>query len=117
MKDLLKINKIKTSPSLIVAAIRSISNAVEENFLKMKKVAERRSNDYIGVSEDDEIKINNTVLTPRGLVIMVDEDSIDDNQYMIGIFRTILSDLFKLKSPSSKYFSKRFREIMSEEFS
>jgi hypothetical protein len=116
MKDLLKINKIKTSPSLIVAAIRSISNAVEENFLKMKKVAERRSNDYIGVSED-EIKINNTVLTPRGLVIMVDEDSVDDNQYMIGIFRTILSDLFKLKSPSSKYFSKRFREIMSEEFS
>jgi hypothetical protein len=116
MKDLLKINKIKTSTSLIVAAIRSISNAVEENFLKMKKVAERRSNDYIVVNED-EIKINNTVLTPRGLVIMVDEDSIDNNQYMIGIFRTILSDLFRLKSPSSKYFSKRFREIMSEEFS
>ena len=116
MKDLLKINKTKTNPSLIFAAIRSISNAVEENFLKMKKVAERRSVDCIKVNED-EIKINDTVLTPRGLVIMVDEDSIDDNQYMIGVFRTLLGDIFKLKSPSSKYFSKRFREIMSEEFS
>lgn len=116
MKDLLKISKIKTNPSLIFAAIRSISNAVEENFLKMKKVAERRSVDYIEVNED-QVKINDTVLTPRGLVIMVDENLIDDNQYMIGVFRTVLGDIFKLKSPSSKYFSKRFREIMSEEFS
>lgn len=118
MKNLIKLKSIKKNKmSIAIQAIFAISNAVEENFGKMVKVAERRGVDFISVNEDQtEIKINNTTLTPSGLIVMVDETKIEDDKYIIGVFRNTLNDVFKLKSPTSKYFSINFREILGKMF-
>jgi len=117
MKNLLKIKSIKNKMSIAIQAIFAISNAVEENFGKMVKVAERRNVDFIKVNDDKtEIKINDTVLTPSGLIVMVDETKIEDDKYIINVFRNTLNDVFKLKSPTSKYFSINFREVLGKMF-
>ena len=117
MKNLLKIKSIKNKMSIAIQAIFAISNAVEENFIKMVKVAERRGVDFIKVNDNKtEIKINNTILTPTGLVVMVDETKVEDDKYIISVFRNTLNDVFKLKSPTSKYFSINFREVLGKMF-
>lgn len=118
MKNLLKIKSIKSKMSIAIQAIFAISNAVEGgNFKKMVKVAERRNVDFIKVNDDKtEIKINDTILTPSGLVVMVDETRVEDDKYIISVFRNTLNDVFKLKSPTSKYFSINFREVLGKMF-
>lgn len=117
MKNLLKIKAVKNKMSIAIQAIFAISNAVEGNFEKMVKVAERRNVNFISVNDDKtEIKINNTILTPTGLVVMVDETKLEDDKYIISVFRNTLNDVFKLKSPTSKYFSINFREVLGKMF-
>lgn len=119
-KNLFKMNFFKKSDSLIFQVFRSISSAVQDNWDRIRKSAiakeEKSFITVIDTLNEQEIKVNTTVMKPSGLVVMVDEDKVSDCAYMEGKLREVLKDIFLLNPPISNYFSKIFKSQMTAEF-
>lgn len=123
MKNLLKIKKFMKEGSLLSQCFFAISYVVEENFSKILKNASRieDAKEAVNVVEEGDkliVKINNTKLTPSGLVVEIDEEKEDysDYEYLKEKLFSTLRDIFQVCPPNQKYFSKKFKELMGREF-
>lgn len=121
-KSLFKMGSLKKNPSISYMALISVSAALEEKWSRIAKLAKSKEDrGYVTVERSDmgevtKVHIRNTTITPTGLVIMVDDEKVKDDLYLRSILREVLSDIFSISPPSSKYLSLRFREIMGKEF-
>lgn len=123
MKNLLKIKKFIKEGSLLSQCFFAISYVVEGNFGKILKNASRieDAKEAVNVVEEGDkliVKINNTKLTPNGLVVEIDDEKEEytNHEYLKEKLFSTLRDIFQVCPPNQKYFSLKFKEILRKDF-